>query len=61
MKLYIEEDESSKVEVLVKTSEVTATSLVACAEARADFARRFREKAFGSDEYNRMKKFFNKD
>lgn len=61
VKLYIEEDESSKVDALVKASEVTATSLVAYAEARAAFARRFREKAFPSDEYNRMKEFFDKD
>jgi len=61
VKLYIEEDESSKVDALVKSSEVTATSLVAYAEARAAFARRFREKAFPSDEYNRMKEFFDKD
>jgi predicted nucleic acid-binding protein len=61
VKLYVEEDESSKVDVLVKSSKVTATSLVAYAEARAAFARRFREKAFTSDEYNRMKAFFNED
>jgi len=61
VKLYIEEDESSKVDVLVKSSEVTATSLVAYAEARAAFARRFREKAFTADEYNLLKEFFDKD
>jgi len=61
VKLYVEEDESSKVDVLVKSSKVTATSLVAYAEARAAFARRFRDKAFTSDEYNRMKAFFNED
>ena len=61
VKLYIEEDESSKIDVLVKSSEVTATSLVAYAEARAAFARRFREKAFTTDEYNRLKEFFDKD
>ena len=61
VKLYVEEDESSRVDVLVKSSEVTATSLVAYAEARAAFARRFREKAFTTDEYNRMKEFFIKD
>ncbi|MBW1737754.1 MAG: type II toxin-antitoxin system VapC family toxin [Deltaproteobacteria bacterium] len=61
VKLYVEEDESSKVDVLVKSSEVTATSLVAYAEARAAFARRFREKVFTSDEYNRLKEFFDKD
>jgi len=61
VKLYVEEDESSKVDVLVKSSEVTAASLVAYAEARAAFARRFREKAFTTDEYNRLKEFFDKD
>jgi len=61
VKLYVEENESSKVDVLVKSSEVTATSLVAYAEARAAFARRFREKAFTTDEYNRLKEYFDKD
>jgi len=61
VKLYVEENESSKVDLLVKSSEVTATSLVAYAEARAAFARRFREKAFTTDEYNRLKEFFGKD
>ena len=61
VKLYVEEDESSKVYALVKFSEVTATSLVAYAEARAAFARRFREKAFTLEEHNRIKKFFIKD
>ena len=61
VKLYVEEDESSKVDALVKSSEITATSLVAYAEARAAFARRFREKAFTTDEYNHLKEFFDKD
>ncbi len=61
VKLYVEEDESSKVDALVKSSEVTATSLVAYAEARAAFARRFREKAFTKNGYNRLKEFFDKD
>ena len=61
VKLYVEEDESSRVDLLVKSSEVTATSLVAYAEARAAFARRFRENAFTTDEYNRLKEFFDKD
>ena len=51
VKLYVEEDESSKVDALVKSSKVTATSIIANAEARAAFARRFREKAFKRDEY----------
>jgi predicted nucleic acid-binding protein len=61
VKLYVEEDESSKVDALVKSSEVTATSLIAYAEARAAFARRFREKAFTKGEYHRLKEFFDKD
>ncbi|MBL6971913.1 MAG: type II toxin-antitoxin system VapC family toxin [Desulfobacterales bacterium] len=61
VKLYVEEDESSKVDALVRSSEVTATSLVAYTEARAAFARRFREKAFTPDEHVRIKEFFDKD
>jgi len=61
VKLYVEEDESSKVDALVRSSEVTATSIVAYAEARAAFARRFREKAFTPVEHYRIKAFFDKD
>jgi uncharacterized protein with PIN domain len=43
VKLYVEEKDSSRVANLVGSSNVTATSLVAYAEARAAFARRFRE------------------
>jgi len=61
VKLYVEEDGSSRVGALVRSSEVTATSLIAYVEARAAFARRFREKAFTPKEYNRIKGFFDKD
>ena len=61
VKLYVEEQDSSKVEEWVKSSRVTATSLIAYAEARAAFARRFREKAFSSREYGRLISFFNQD
>lgn len=61
VKLYVEEDGSSKVAALVRSSEVTSTSLVAYAEARAAFARRFREKAFTPAEHDRIKSFFDKD
>lgn len=61
VKLYVEEDESSRVDALVRSSKVTATSLIAYAEARAAFARRFREKAFTTAEYNSLKVFFEKD
>ena len=61
VKLYVEEDESSNVEELVKSTEVTATSLIAYAEARAAFAHRFREKAFTLDEHERIKEYFETD
>jgi predicted nucleic acid-binding protein len=61
VKLYVEEGESSKIDALVRSSEVTATSIVAYAEARAAFARRFREKAFTPVEHDRIKAFFDKD
>lgn len=61
VKLYVEEDGSSQVDALVKSSEFTSTSLVAYAEARAAFARRFREKAFTQQEHNRIKEFLNQD
>ena len=61
VKLYVEEDESSSVVSLVESSEVTSTSLIAYAEARAAFARRFREKAFTQREHNRIKEFLDKD
>jgi predicted nucleic acid-binding protein len=46
VKLYVEEKHSPEVAALVRSSEVTATCLVAYAEARAAFASRFTEKAF---------------
>jgi len=61
VKLYMEEEGSLKIETLVRSSEATATSIVSYAEARAAFARRFREKSFTSDEHNRLKAFFDKD
>jgi len=61
VKLYMEEEASLKIETLVKSSEATATSIVSYAEARAAFARRFREKSFTSDEHNRLKAFFDED
>ena len=45
----------------VRSSEATATSIVSYVEARAAFARRFREKSFTSDEHDRIKEFFDKD
>lgn len=61
VKLYVEEDGSSQVDDMVRSFEVTATSIIAYAETRAAFARRYREKAFTSAEFNRIKKYFDKD
>lgn len=61
VKLYVEEEDSSKVAHLVRSSKITATSLVAYAEARSAFARRFREKAFTEREYTQLVSFFNED
>jgi predicted nucleic acid-binding protein len=61
VKLYVEEDESDFVYDLVRSSEITATSIVAYAEARAAFARRFREKSLTRKEYIRLKAVFDED
>lgn len=61
VKLYVEEEESSRVADLVRSSKVAGTSLVAYAEARAAFARRFRENAFTPREYKRLTSSFDED
>ncbi len=61
VKLYVEEEGSSEIYELVQSSKIAATSLVAYAEARAAFARRYREKAFKSGEYRRLILRFNED
>jgi predicted nucleic acid-binding protein len=61
VKLYVEETASAVVEGLVRSAEAAATSLVAYAEASAAFARRFREKAFSSRDYKRMRSQFDSD
>ena len=61
VKLYVEEEDSSKVVDLVRSSKVIATSMVAYAEARSAFARRYREKAFSPSQYKRLVSFFNQD
>ena len=54
VKLYVKEADSPQIVNLVEASEITATSLIAYTEARAAFARRFREKAFGPREHKRL-------
>lgn len=61
VKLYVEEDDSSSIESLVQASTLTATSLIAYAEARSAFARRFREEAFSARQYKRISSSFDKD
>ena len=61
VKLYVEEEDSVKLTELVRSSKVAATSLVAYAEARAAFARRYREKAFRRREYEHLISFFERD
>ena len=61
VKLYLEEAASADVADLVGSAEVTGTSLIAYAEARAAFARRFRENAFSSKDYKRLRSQFESD
>jgi predicted nucleic acid-binding protein len=61
VKLYIEEEGSPQIATLLESSDVTATSIVAYAEARAAFARRYREKAFSPRDYDRLKAIFEED
>ena len=46
---------------MVDECKVAATSLIAYAEARAAYARRYREKAFGKKEYHRLLSAFEGD
>ena len=61
VKLYVEEEDSPKIADLVRSSKATATSLIAYTEARAAFARRFRENAFTPGEYKHLISVFDKD
>lgn len=55
VKLYVVEEGSEQVALLVESASYCATSIVAYAEARAAFARRSREQAFTLEEYQRIK------
>lgn len=61
VKLYFQETDSDRVKHLVDEAKATATSLVAYAEARAAFARRYREGAFSQSEYGRLVSAFDED
>ena len=61
VKLYVEEPASADVEGWVGSAEVTATSLIAYAEARAAFSLRFREHTYSSKDYKRLVTQFESD
>jgi len=61
VKLYVEEEDSSEVAHLVVSSKATATSLIAYAESRSAFARRYKEKAFTGKKYEELITSFNAD
>lgn len=61
VKLYVEETASADVAGWVGSAEVTATSLIAYAEARAAFSRRFREHAYIAKDYERLVSQFESD
>ena len=61
VKLYVEEDRSDEVTGLVSTSAAAATSIIAYAESRAAFARRFKEGAFSKLAYRRLISSFDRD
>ena len=61
VKLYVEEPASADVEGWVGLAEVTATSLIAYAEARAAFSRGFREHAYSSKDHKRLVSQFESD
>ena len=61
VKLYAREPESDGVRKLVKAAEIVATSIVAYAEARAAFARKFREKGLSQAAHRTVKESLDKD
>jgi predicted nucleic acid-binding protein len=61
VKLYVRESDSTEVARLVSEAEVVATSIVAYPEARAAFARKFREKGIVEEDYLRIKKDLDDD
>jgi len=61
VKLYIEEEDSDAVCRLVDVAGAAGTSLIAYAEARSAFARKFREKAVSPADYKRLISAFHRD
>ncbi len=54
VKLYVLEKNSDQIMAYVNNSKVVATSIIAYAEARAAFARKFREKGLSESEYRKI-------
>ncbi len=54
VKLYVLEKNSNQIMTNVNNSQVAATSIIAYAEAKAAFARKFREKGFSESEYRKI-------
>ena len=61
VKLYVEEDESDSVKVLLDSASHAAISIVGYAEARAAFARRYREKSILEKDYHSLIGSFDND
>jgi predicted nucleic acid-binding protein len=61
VKLYVEEEDSPQIYDMLSDAGAAATSLIAYAEARAAFARRYREKAFTARQYKMLISSFHED
>ena len=61
VKLYARESDSDKILRLVTEAEAVATSIVAYAEARAAFARKYREKGIAEEDYKLIKRDLDSD
>ncbi len=54
VKLYVLERNTDQINTHVNNTQVVATSIISYAEARAAFARKFREKGLGESEYRKI-------
>ena len=61
VKIYAQERESEQVLALVHEASVVATSIVAYAETRAAFARKWREKGIGENDLKSVKADLDRD
>ncbi len=61
VKLYVQEADSGDVAKLVSDAEAVATSIVAYAEARAAFARKFQEKGISDEDHKKIKDDLDRD